>query len=105
MVRDKDGNAAALAIAELFSFIKSSKSTAFDFLDSMYRKYGYHAEKTENIYFEGAEGAETIKRLAKSYRENKPEKIAKIKILEIRDFLKEGKLMKMENPYRLKTFL
>ena len=105
LVRDKDGNAAALAIAELFSFIKSSKSTAFDFLDSMYRKYGYHAEKTENIYFEGAEGAETIKRLAKSYRENKPEKIAKIKILEIRDFLKEGKLDEDGESLPLENFL
>ena len=54
LVRDKDGNASALAIAELFAFLKSSKITAFDYLDTIYRKYGYHAEKTENIYFEGA---------------------------------------------------
>ena len=68
-VRDKDGNASALAIAELFAHLKSSNTQPDVYLDNIYRKYGYHEEKTENLYFEGAEGSNTINLLAKSYRE------------------------------------
>jgi phosphoglucomutase len=37
IVRDKDGNASALAIAELFAFLKSSKTKPLDFLDNLYK--------------------------------------------------------------------
>ena len=104
-MRDKDGNASALAIAELFSFLKASNLTAFEFLESLYRKYGYHAEKTENIYFEGAEGSETIKKIAKSYREKSTEKIADIKIIGVQDFLKPGQIDEDEEAYQQRTFL
>ena len=56
VVRDKDGNASALSIAELQAHLQRSKSDVFEYLDQLYLKYGYHSEKTENIYFEGAEG-------------------------------------------------
>ncbi|MDG1138602.1 MAG: phospho-sugar mutase [Opitutales bacterium] len=105
LVRDKDGNASALAIAELFAFLNSSKSTAFDFLDSLYLKYGYHAEKTENIYFEGAEGGETINRLAKSYRNSPPTTVCDIKITGIKDFLQTGHLDEEEENLPLENFL
>jgi phosphoglucomutase len=105
LVRDKDGNASALAIAELFAFLKSSNSTALDFLDSLYLKYGYHAEKTENIYFEGAEGSETINKLAKSYRKSPPVKISDIEITGIKDFLQTGHLDEEEENLPLENFL
>ena len=44
-VRDKDGNASALAIAELFAHLKSSNTQPDVYLDNIYRKYGYHEEK------------------------------------------------------------
>ena len=62
-VRDKDGNASSLAFAETLSYLKSLNIKPLDFLDKLYQKYGYHYEKTENIYFEGAEGSEKIKPL------------------------------------------
>jgi len=105
LIRDKDGNASALAISELFAFLKSSNSTAVDFLDSIYLKYGYHAEKTENIYFEGAEGSETIKRLAESYRNSPPSTISDIKITGIKDFLQTGHVDEEEENLPLENFL
>ena len=75
LVRDKDGNASSLAIAEAFAFCESINSTPIKFLDNIYQKYGYHLEKTENIYFEGAEGSATISRLVESYRTKPLEKI------------------------------
>ena len=71
LVRDKDGNASSLAIAEVFAYTESINSDPIKFLDSIYQKYGYHLEKTENIYFEGAEGSETISRLVESYRKTR----------------------------------
>jgi phosphoglucomutase len=105
LVRDKDGNASALAIAELFSFLKASQSTAFEFLESLYQKYGYHAEKTENIYFEGAEGSETIRKIAKSYREKSPKKIADIQIVGVQDFLQPGQIDEDEEALPMENFL
>ena len=54
----------------------------------MYRKYGYYAEKTENLYFEGAEGSETIT-VAKSYREEPLTSVSGLSVLGVKDFLQE----------------
>ena len=98
VVRDKDGNASALAIAELFAFLKSTQSTPFDFLNSLYAKYGYHFEKTENLYFEGAEGSATITKLAQSYRKNPLSAVDDIAVTKTKDFLESGYIDEDEDP-------
>ena len=105
IVRDKDGNASALAIAELFGFLKSSKTEPLQFLDNLYKKYGYHEEKTENLYFEGAEGNEIIKKLAASYRTNKLSSIAGQKIVKSKDFLEKGYIDEDEEELPQENFL
>ena len=105
IVRDKDGNASALAIAELFAFLKSSKTEPLQFLDNLYKKYGYHEEKTENLYFEGAEGNETIKKLAASYRTKKVSSIAGQKIVKSKDFLEKGYIDEDEEELPQENFL
>ena len=105
IVRDKDGNASALAIAELFGFLKSSKTEPLQFLDNLYKKYGYHEEKTENLYFEGAEGNETIKKLAASYRTKKLSSIAGQKIKKSKDFLEKGYIDEDEEELPQENFL
>ena len=104
-VRDKDGNASALAIAELFAHLKSSNTQPDVYLDNIYRKYGYHEEKTENLYFEGAEGSNTINLLAKSYREKKLDKIAGINVSESKDFLEKGYIDEDEDELTTENFL
>ena len=105
LVRDKDGNASALAIAELFSFLSSTGTHAFDYLDSLYKKYGYHKEHTENIYFEGAEGSATISKLASSYRDNPLSKVADIGVLQTKDFLSSGFIDEDEDPLPQENFI
>ena len=105
IVRDKDGNASALAIAELFAFLKSSKTEPLQFLDNLYKKYGYHEEKTENIYFEGAEGSETIKMLAASYRSNQLKEVAGISVTKSKDFLEKGYIDEDEDELPIENFL
>ncbi|MEK9772941.1 MAG: phospho-sugar mutase, partial [Opitutae bacterium] len=90
LVRDKDGNASSLAIAEAFAFIESIQSTPLKFLDTIYQKYGYHLEKTENLYFEGAEGSATISRLVESYRQRALESVSGIKVTKANDYSEAG---------------
>jgi len=105
VVRDKDGNASALAIAELFAFLNSTQSTPFDFLNTLYVKYGFHFEKTENLYFEGAEGSETITKLAESYRKNPLEEVDGIPVKKTKDFLESGYIDEDEDPLPPENFL
>ena len=105
IVRDKDGNASALAIAELFAFLKSTQSTPFDYLDALYKKYGYHFEKTENLYFEGAEGSATITKLAESYRKNPLSEVNEIVVTKTKDFLESGYIDEDEDPLPTENFL
>ena len=105
VVRDKDGNASALAIAELFAFLKSSKTEPLQFLDNLYKKYGYHEEKTENLYFEGAEGSETIKTLAASYRTSKLKEVSGIAVVKCKDFLDKGYIDEDEDELSIENFL
>lgn len=104
-VRDKDGNASALAIAELFSHLKSIDVSPHIYLDNLYKKYGYHEEKTENLYFEGADGSKTISKLASTYRENKLSEIAGIKVLNSKDFLEKGYIDEDEDELSVENFL
>jgi phosphoglucomutase len=90
LVRDKDGNASSLAIAEAFAYMESTGTNPLKFLDTIYQKYGYHQEKTENIYFEGAEGSATISKLVESYRKNPLKNVENFKVLKKKDFSEEG---------------
>jgi phosphoglucomutase len=105
LVRDKDGNASALAIAEVFAFLNSTQSTPFEFLDSLYKKYGYHFEKTENLYFEGAQGSSTIEKLAESYRKNPFKEVNGIAVVKSKDFLDKGYIDEDEDPLPRENFL
>jgi len=105
LVRDKDGNASSLAVAEVFAYLKSIKKTPLEFLDSLYQKYGYHAEKTENIYFEGAQGSATIVKLTESYRKNALTEIAGIKVTSTKDFQEKGYLDEDEDPLVEQNFI
>lgn len=85
-VRDKDGNAASLALLELAAYLKSQGKTILDYLDELYVKYGFYLETLGNVYLEGATGAQQIKNILKSYRENRPSEIGGIAVESMTDF-------------------
>ena len=105
VVRDKDGNASALSIAELQAHLQRSKSDVFEYLDQLYSKYGYHSEKTENIYFEGAEGKKLIEGLAETYRSKPLTEIDGSEIVKTKDFREKGFLDEDEDPLPRENFL
>lgn len=85
-VRDKDGNAAALMVVEMASWAKLKGMTLPEFLDSIYRDYGYFLESLLNIVLEGAAGAAQIKRILASLRENPPTEVLGSKVVDFKDF-------------------
>ena len=101
--RDKDGNASSLAFAETLSYLKSINVKPLDFLDKLYQKYGYHYEKTENIYFEGAEGSEKIRKIMSSHRKSPLKEINGVNVLKIKDFSEDGLLDEEDLPIAKKT--
>jgi phosphoglucomutase len=63
--------------------------TLDELLDEIFREFGYFEEKNHSIYFEGADGAEKIRRLLISYDENPPRQMLDSTITRIRNFEKE----------------
>jgi phosphoglucomutase len=88
-VRDKDGNAAAIMFCEMAAYAKSQNQTVDQLLDKIFATFGYFAEKNASIYFEGAEGADKIADLLKSYAAAPPAEIAGSKVTGITDFEKQ----------------
>ncbi len=85
-VRDKDGNGAAIMFAEVAAYAKSKGMTLGQLLDEIYLEYGCYLEKNDWLTFEGAEGAEKIRRLADSYNTSLPSEIDGSKVVLVKDF-------------------
>jgi phosphoglucomutase len=85
-VRDKDGNGSAIMFAEVAAYAKSEGKTLDQLLDGIYLEYGCHLETNRSLSFEGAEGAEKIRRLADSYNAHPPSEIDRSKVVMVKDF-------------------
>jgi len=88
-VRDKDGNAACLMFAELCAAVKAKNSTVIEYLDDVYRKYGFFLEGVINLYYEGASGAAKITAILESYRSNPPKAFGDTSVSKFQDFGRE----------------
>jgi phosphoglucomutase len=88
-VRDKDGNAAAIMFCEVAAYAKSRGLTLDELLDEVFSEFGYFEEKNHSLYFEGADGAEKIRRLLLSYDENPPRQMLDSAVTRAQNFEKE----------------
>jgi phosphoglucomutase len=85
-VRDKDGNGAVIMFCEVAAYAKSRGQTVDQLLDEIYAQFGYFAEKTDSLVFEGAEGAGKIAMLIKSYAASPVREILGSRVANIRNF-------------------
>jgi phosphoglucomutase len=85
-VRDKDGNGAVIMFCEVAAYAKLRGQTVDQLLDEIYSQFGYFAEKTDSLVFEGAEGANKIANLMKSYAANPVREILRSNVVNIRNF-------------------
>ena len=103
--RDKDGAIAALLMTELTAYLKKEGKTPYQFLDELYKKYGYYKDVGKSIFLEGAEGKQQIERIMSELRAHPPTEIGGLKVVEIHDYLLgnirdflSGKLQPLEGP-------
>jgi phosphoglucomutase len=85
-VRDKDGNGSVIMFCEVAAYAKSRGQTVDQLLDEIYSQFGYFAEKTSSLVFEGAEGANKIASLMKSYAADPVREILRSKVANIKNF-------------------
>jgi phosphoglucomutase len=85
-VRDKDGNGAVIMFCEVAAYAKSRGQTVDQLLDEIYLQFGYFAEKSSSLVFEGAEGANKIASLMKSYTTDPVREINRLKVASFKNF-------------------
>jgi phosphoglucomutase len=88
-VRDKDGNGAVIMFCEVAAYAKSRGQTVGQLLDGIFSMFGYFAEKNGSLVFEGAEGADKIARLVKSYASDPFGEVLGSKVTSVRNFENE----------------
>ena len=84
--RDKDAVEAVLLLCEAAAFYAKDNKTLWDVMVDTYKKYGFYKESVESITLKGIEGLADIRRIMTSFRENPPESIAGIAVVERRDY-------------------
>ena len=86
-VRDKDGIAAMMLLAEAAAYYKEKGLTLWDNMQKMYETYGYYREGQIAITLEGADGAQKIKDMMERIRTNPPKQVGEYGVLKFRDYL------------------
>jgi len=84
--RDKDAVAASLMICEMAAYYKSKGKTLVDVLNDIYAEFGIYVNRLYNFAFEGASGMVKMAEIMSETRENPPEELAGLKVLEVHDF-------------------
>lgn len=71
-IRDKDGAIAALLLAEAAALAHARGETLLDDLEAIWRRFGYHREKTLNFMAPGLAGRQAIAALMQAWRSQPP---------------------------------
>ena len=87
--RDKDAVVASMLIAEMTAYYKAKNMTLSDALNSLYKRYGFSAEKNLEVNMEGVDGPEKMKALMASLRSTPPTDFAGEKVSVFGDYLTE----------------
>ena len=75
-MRDKDAAGAALLLAELAACQRQQGRVLLDYLDDIYKRYGYVANLGASMVMSGAEGASRIQHIQDTLRHSPPTQIA-----------------------------
>lgn len=87
--RDKDAVVAVMALCEAAAYYYTKGLTLWDQMMEIYRKYGFFREGLETITLKGFEGAEKIKSMMESIRNNPPKELGGLKVVSFRDYQKD----------------
>ena len=80
LIRDKDAITSSLLACKIAAYLKNQNKSIFDYLISIYKKYGLYKEKLISIEKKGKKGNEEINNLMNFYRKYKSEYLGKYQI-------------------------
>ena len=87
-VHDKDGVVAAMLVTEMAAFCKTEGKTLWQYMESIYEKYGYYFNELDNYAFEGASGMKKMADMMENLRNNVPAEISGSKVVWVGDYKK-----------------
>ena len=68
-VRDKDAIQACVMLAEIYNYCVDKDITILDYLDKIYKEFGYYHEYTNNVSFASLDSKERISSIMNAFRE------------------------------------
>ena len=86
LIRDKDAITSSLLACKIAAYLKNQNKSIFDYLISIYKKYGLYKEKLISIEKKGKKGNDEINNLMNFYRKYKSEYLGKYQILVKEDY-------------------
>ena len=103
--RDKDAVVAAAMIAEMAAYYKDQGKSLYEALLELYVDFGYYKEKLISLTKSGKAGAEEIKAIMESYRDETPLRLGGSDVVMLRDYsqqtqknLKTGTISSIDLP-------
>jgi phosphoglucomutase/phosphomannomutase len=88
-VRDKDAAGAGVLLAEIASRLKDRGTSFLDYLDAIYREFGYVRNLLVNTVMQGAQGFLNIRKIQDSLRARPPASIGGRNVAEVIDRWRE----------------
>ncbi|HIU35510.1 MAG TPA: phospho-sugar mutase [Candidatus Fimenecus excrementigallinarum] len=84
--RDKDAVVASMLICEMAAYYKAKGMSLYEFMQSLYRRYGMYRNSVLNFGFEGASGMEKMRQMMETLRREPPKAIAGEAVGSISDY-------------------
>lgn len=103
-VRDKDAVSACSLLAEICAWAKDQGKTLYDVLMGIYLEYGFSKELTINVVRPGKSGADEIRQMMTTFRNNPPQEVGGSKVKVWKDYQtleqkdSDGKVTKIDMP-------
>src|SRR5574344_1445534 len=85
-VRDKDSIVTCSLMSECAAWLADRGMTVYQYLQSLYKEFGYYREKLMSVVRKGKDGVEQIQNMMKMYRETPPERLAGSKVVSVIDY-------------------
>lgn len=89
-LRDKDASGASLLLAELAAYQKRHGFTVLDYLEQIYRQFGYHHNQVRNVVMTGILGKQMMVQMLDSLRQKPLDKVAGCPITQMIDLQSES---------------
>lgn len=90
--RDKDAVVAVMALCEVAAWCKNNNITLCDQMRTLFDTYGYYKEGLCTVTLKGQDGAKKIAEMMESIRNDIPETVGGLKVLQFRDY-RENRLI------------